>query len=288
MSDQLHFIRGGQTLNPEVKVPMVECGCCECYHRSDFWGDCRNDSQRFLPHDPIDGRSGVRLRGRRAVDYRYRAGTAHCSPRSNHRPSPSNPARERSSIMIRHEEIVMETLPDPCPDTSYLEQEGFEERLRQADNGLFGFMGIRANAPSSSGSASPVTSSSTASRAPAFGMSKPTPLRSTFRSSSKTSDRSFSPCSMRSAASATAPTVLAELPLLYQALAHPSMPEGLSPCPRASALECILVPEQMDPEPDSFARPTIALDRSTPSEQLPCRQVLPPPEQGSPLSARYG
>ena len=47
--------------------------------------------------------------------------------------------------MIRHEEIVMETLPDPCPDTSYLEQEGFEERLRQADNGLFGFMGIRAS-----------------------------------------------------------------------------------------------------------------------------------------------
>ena len=47
--------------------------------------------------------------------------------------------------MIRHEEIVMETLPDPCPDTSYLEQEGFEERLRQAENGDFGFMGIRAS-----------------------------------------------------------------------------------------------------------------------------------------------
>ncbi|MCY4588312.1 MAG: hypothetical protein OXB98_19965 [Bryobacterales bacterium] len=47
--------------------------------------------------------------------------------------------------MIRHEEIVMETLPDPCPDTSYLEQEGCEERLRQAENGVFGFMGIRAS-----------------------------------------------------------------------------------------------------------------------------------------------
>ena len=47
--------------------------------------------------------------------------------------------------MIVHEEIVMETLPDPCPDTSYLEQEGFEERLRQAQNGDFGFMGIRAS-----------------------------------------------------------------------------------------------------------------------------------------------
>ena len=47
--------------------------------------------------------------------------------------------------MIVHEEIVMETLPDPCPDTSYLQQEGFEERLRQADNGDFGFMGVRAS-----------------------------------------------------------------------------------------------------------------------------------------------
>ena len=47
--------------------------------------------------------------------------------------------------MIRREEIVMETLPDPCPDTSYLEQEGFEERLRQSENGDFGFMGIRAS-----------------------------------------------------------------------------------------------------------------------------------------------
>ena len=47
--------------------------------------------------------------------------------------------------MIVHEEIVMETLPDPCPDTSYLEQDGFEERLRQANNGDFGFMGVRAS-----------------------------------------------------------------------------------------------------------------------------------------------
>ena len=55
MSDQLHFIRAGKSLDLEAKVSMVECGCCECYHREDFWGDCRTDSQRFLPHDPIDG-----------------------------------------------------------------------------------------------------------------------------------------------------------------------------------------------------------------------------------------
>ena len=46
--------------------------------------------------------------------------------------------------MITHEEIVIETMPDPCPDTSYLEQEGFEDRLRQAENGVFGFMGVMA------------------------------------------------------------------------------------------------------------------------------------------------
>ena len=47
--------------------------------------------------------------------------------------------------MIRHEVIVMETLPDPCPDTSYLKQEGFEERLQELQQGRFSFMGIRAS-----------------------------------------------------------------------------------------------------------------------------------------------
>ena len=47
--------------------------------------------------------------------------------------------------MIVHEEITMETLPDPCPDTSYLQQEGYEERLRQAEDGIFSFIGVRAS-----------------------------------------------------------------------------------------------------------------------------------------------
>lgn len=25
----------------------VECGCCGSYHRADFYGDCREDSERF-------------------------------------------------------------------------------------------------------------------------------------------------------------------------------------------------------------------------------------------------
>lgn len=26
---------------------FVECGCCGAYHRADFAGDCREDSERF-------------------------------------------------------------------------------------------------------------------------------------------------------------------------------------------------------------------------------------------------
>jgi hypothetical protein len=26
---------------------FVECGCCGAYHRTDFTGDCREDSERF-------------------------------------------------------------------------------------------------------------------------------------------------------------------------------------------------------------------------------------------------
>lgn len=47
--------------------------------------------------------------------------------------------------MITHDEIVMETLNDEYADTSYLEQEGFEERQRQLHDGHFGFIGIRAS-----------------------------------------------------------------------------------------------------------------------------------------------
>ena len=47
--------------------------------------------------------------------------------------------------MIVHDEITMETLPDPFPDTSYLQQQGCEERLRQAEDGIFSFIGVRAS-----------------------------------------------------------------------------------------------------------------------------------------------
>ncbi len=41
---------------------------------------------------------------------------------------------------VFHRQIV----PDDCPDTSYLEQEGFDDRREQYRQGAFEFVGIRA------------------------------------------------------------------------------------------------------------------------------------------------
>ena len=42
--------------------------------------------------------------------------------------------------------IEVKRMDDIDPDTSYLEQEGFEDRLAQYNNGDFGYIGIRAEA----------------------------------------------------------------------------------------------------------------------------------------------
>lgn len=42
--------------------------------------------------------------------------------------------------------ITVERLYDEDPDTSYLEQDGFEERRDQFQRGVFAFMGVRAKA----------------------------------------------------------------------------------------------------------------------------------------------
>jgi hypothetical protein len=46
-------------------------------------------------------------------------------------------------ITITKSEFDRELLPDDCPDASYLEQEGFEDRLAEYQRGEFGFIGIR-------------------------------------------------------------------------------------------------------------------------------------------------
>jgi hypothetical protein len=35
----------------------VECGSCGGFHRSDYWGDCRNDAERFTAED-LDTKHG--------------------------------------------------------------------------------------------------------------------------------------------------------------------------------------------------------------------------------------
>jgi len=28
-------------------IRFFECGCCGCYHKEDYCGDCRNDDERY-------------------------------------------------------------------------------------------------------------------------------------------------------------------------------------------------------------------------------------------------
>lgn len=30
---------------------LEECGCCGCHHKPTFYGDCRNDAERFVAAD---------------------------------------------------------------------------------------------------------------------------------------------------------------------------------------------------------------------------------------------
>ena len=34
-----------------IDVEYMECGCCGHWHRSNYWGDCRNDAERFVSID---------------------------------------------------------------------------------------------------------------------------------------------------------------------------------------------------------------------------------------------
>jgi hypothetical protein len=47
-------------------------------------------------------------------------------------------------IFISKHDFYRQLVPDDCPDTSYLEQEGFEDRLEQYRQGAFDYVGVRA------------------------------------------------------------------------------------------------------------------------------------------------
>jgi hypothetical protein len=50
------FVGAGIPKGERVNI-FSECGCCGAYHRDDFCGDCREDSERYyfdtLPQDAI-------------------------------------------------------------------------------------------------------------------------------------------------------------------------------------------------------------------------------------------
>ena len=39
-------VGAGVPQRPRVNT-FIECGCCSAYHRTDFVGDCREDSERY-------------------------------------------------------------------------------------------------------------------------------------------------------------------------------------------------------------------------------------------------
>lgn len=49
------------------------------------------------------------------------------------------------NIVVSRADFKIDIIGDENPDVSYLEQEGFEERLAAYRNGDFGFIGIRAS-----------------------------------------------------------------------------------------------------------------------------------------------
>lgn len=48
------FVGAGVPKGERVNT-FIECGCCGAYHRTDFEGDCREDSERYwdLPDDAV-------------------------------------------------------------------------------------------------------------------------------------------------------------------------------------------------------------------------------------------
>ena len=39
---------------PSKETEFVLCGCCEHYHRTNYYGDCRNDDERYTFYELED------------------------------------------------------------------------------------------------------------------------------------------------------------------------------------------------------------------------------------------
>jgi hypothetical protein len=43
----------------KVKMQLIECGCCCCFHPVGFDGDCREDANRYADAEDFAERNGV-------------------------------------------------------------------------------------------------------------------------------------------------------------------------------------------------------------------------------------
>ena len=42
---------GNGSVTPDEPKPFYLCRCCEMYHPLDWWGDCRDNDNRYTPDD---------------------------------------------------------------------------------------------------------------------------------------------------------------------------------------------------------------------------------------------
>ena len=50
-SIQMTYRAGDEEDNVKEPEPFYLCGCCEMYHPLDWWGDCRDNDNRYTPDD---------------------------------------------------------------------------------------------------------------------------------------------------------------------------------------------------------------------------------------------
>jgi len=43
---------------PSQPVRIIQCGCCDHWHRANYFGDCRNDAERFDDMEDAANRLG--------------------------------------------------------------------------------------------------------------------------------------------------------------------------------------------------------------------------------------
>ena len=54
MNYGIGFIKGAGIPKGRRVDTFAECGCCGHYHRTDFLGDCREDSERYTEEELPD------------------------------------------------------------------------------------------------------------------------------------------------------------------------------------------------------------------------------------------